>query len=204
LYNADCLDHPELWLAGDVLVTDPPYGLEELAGAYGMTHRTIVGDKDTTARDRVLELWGDRPAAVFGSPRLQEPPGGWSDRLVWDKGQLGMNGGPWRYAHESIFVRGAGWSRVDARSTSILRHSTQANRQHVAKHIHSKPVPLLEQLILAAPAGTIVDPFAGGGATVAAASLLGRSVIAFEIDEDHCRTIVERLGQQSFDFEGLR
>lgn len=205
LYNGDSIDLAHLWLnKAHVMITDPPYGLEGLAGAYGTTHRTIANDGDTEVRDALLHIWGDRPVAVFGTPRLPEPPGGWSDRLVWDKSALGLNGGPWRYAHESIFVRGAGWTRVSDAASSILRHSTQANRRHVAEHIHSKPVRLLMELILSAPAGTIIDPCAGGGSTVVAASLLGRPIIAVELDRDHCDTIVNRLrGQQSFDLESL-
>jgi hypothetical protein len=203
LYNADCLDHIALWCDGDVLITDPPYGLEGLAGAYGTKHRVIANDQDTKVRDRVLAIWGEKPAAVFGSPRLPEPPGGWSDRLVWDKGQLGLNGGAWRYAHESIFVRGEGWVRESDKASSILRHTSQSNRAHVADHIHSKPMPLLEQIILSAPAGLLIEPFAGGGSTVVAASLLGRRIIAFELDPEHCATIVKRLGQQSFDLTAL-
>jgi hypothetical protein len=198
LYCGDALKLTELWTHADVLITDPPYGLQALAGAYGTSKRTIANDMDTFTRDAVLELWGDRPVAVFASPRMPEPPGAWSDRLVWDKGQLGLNGGPWRYAHENIFVRGRGWTRVDNRSTSVMRHTSQANRKHVVDHIHSKPLPLLQQLVAAAPPGVIVDPFAGGGPTVAAAKLLGRQIIAIELEESNCELIVERLRQQSF------
>lgn len=207
LYHGDSLVAPELWLHADVLITDPPYGLQALAGSYGSTtsrngSRTIANDLDTTVRDRVLELWGDKPAAVFGTPRLPEPPGGWTDRLVWDKAQLGLNGGAWRYAHESIFVRGDGWRRISNASSSILRHSSQSNRAHVNQHIHSKPEKLLADLIAAAPDGTIVDTFAGGGSTVAAAAALGRRIIAFELEEDHCQTIVDRLSAR-LDLGGL-
>lgn len=207
LYHGDSLAAPELWLHADVLITDPPYGLQTLAGSYGSTtsangSRTIANDLDTTVRDRVLELWGDKPAAVFGTPRLPEPPGGWTDRLVWDKAQLGLNGGAWRYAHESIFVRGDGWRRISNASSSILRHSSQSNRAHVNQHIHSKPEKLLADLIAAAPDGTIVDTFAGGGSTVAAAAALGRRIIAFELEEDHCQTIVDRLSAR-LDLGGL-
>lgn len=198
LYHGDSLLAPELWLHADVMITDPPYGLQALAGSYGSTtsangSRTIANDLDTTVRDRALQLWGDKPAAVFGTPRLEEPPGGWTDRLVWDKAQLGLNGGPWRYAHETIFVRGDGWHRINDASSSILRHSTQGNRANVNKHIHSKPEKLLADLIAAAPRGILVDPFAGGGSTVAAACALGRHIIAFELDEQHCETIVDRV-----------
>ncbi|QTV79448.1 DNA methyltransferase [Microbacterium sp. NIBRBAC000506063] len=198
LYHGDCLTDPSLWTGAAVMITDPPYGLQKLAGGYGFRSSrrgsvTIANDLDTTVRDAVLELWGDKPVAMFGTPRLEEPPGGWSDRLVWDKAQLGLNGGAWRYAHETIFVRGDGWQRLSDSSSSILRHSTQKNRAHVARHIHSKPEKLLADLITAAPDGLIVDPFAGGGSTIAAARALGRPIVAFELEEHYCDAIVERI-----------
>jgi site-specific DNA-methyltransferase (adenine-specific) len=199
LYCGDSLHLVDVWRDLDVMITDPPYGLQALAGAYGTTHRTIANDMDTETRDIVLDLWGDKPIAVFASPRLEEPPGTWSDRLVWDKAQLGLNGGPWRYAHESIFVRGDGWRRIGNTASSIMRYPTQANRKHVADHIHSKPMQLLAQLVAAAPAGTIIDPFAGGGSTVAAAVLLGRPIVAIELTQSNCDLIIDRIQQRTFD-----
>lgn len=201
LYHGDCLADPTLWAAADVMITDPPYGLQALAGSYGFASSkrgsvTIANDLDTTTRDAVLDAWGDKPVAVFGTPRLPEPPGGWTDRLVWDKAQLGLNGGAWRYAHETIFVRGEGWERVSDAASSILRHSTAKNRAHVAKHIHSKPEQLLADLIASAPDGILVDPFAGGGSTVAAARALGRHIIAFELEEEYCQAIVDRISSR--------
>ena len=201
LYHGDCLADPSLWMHADVMITDPPYGLQALAGAYGFASSkrgsvTIANDLDTSVRDAVLGLWGDKPVAVFGTPRLPEPPGGWTDRLVWDKAQLGLNGGAWRYAHETIFVRGEGWERINDAASSILRHSSAKNRAHVAKHIHSKPEQLLATLISSAPEGLLIDPFAGGGSTIAAARALGRPIIAFELEEQYCESIVERISSR--------
>ena len=102
LYHGDCLEFAE-WLDADVLVTDPPYGTNNLGlnpmGGYGrrgnatgdrkgapigrtLEAETIQNDGTTETRDAALALWGNRPALVFGSPRLPDPPGDWADRLV--------------------------------------------------------------------------------------------------------------------------
>jgi site-specific DNA-methyltransferase (adenine-specific) len=51
------------WRTADVLVTDPPYGMTYVSG---WLPRPIRGDSDTSVRDAVLALWGDRPARGFG------------------------------------------------------------------------------------------------------------------------------------------
>ena len=203
LYHGDCLTEHREWLDADVLVTDPPYGSQGLAGGYGRHGRVIANDATDEARDSALSDWGGRPACVFGTPRLPEPPGGWDERLVWDKREPGLNGGPWRYTHESIFVRGEGWHRVSASSFSILSFPSGNGTWEKSKHVHAKPVRLMETLIEAAPPGIIADPFAGSGSTLIAARNLGRKAIGVELEERYCEVIAKRLSQGAFDLTGL-
>lgn len=202
LYHGDCRLLTE-WLTADVLVTDPPYGLQVLAGAYGRGHKTIQNDGDTSLRDYALREWGRRPAAVFSTPRMAEPPGEWSHRLVWDKAEPGLNGGPWRYNHELIFVRGQGWKRTNANAFSIMRHPAGNGSSDRDVHPHRKPVDLLRRIISAAPDGVIADPFSGSGSTLRAAKDLGRKAIGVELEEQYCEAIVKRLAQESLGLGGV-
>jgi len=191
IYHGDCRE----WMPeADVIVTDPPYGLEAIAGSYGRHGATIVGDLDTTCRDTLLALWGDRPIAIFGSPRLPEPLGRWDYRLIWDKAEPGLNGGPWRYNHEPIFVRGDGWIRTH--HFSILRYAAQNGGLERQDHPHRKPVPLMRALVLASPPGTVLDPFMGSGTTLVAAKSLGRHAIGIEIEERYCEIAANRRRQE--------
>lgn len=216
LYHGDCLEITE-WLTADVLVTDPPYGTQftdgNPKGGYGRRQNaagnsrhastrknigvegfTIANDSDTGTRDAALALWGDKPAVLFGSPRMPDPPINVAERLVWDKRRPGMNGGPWRYRHESIFAT-AGFVRTSDSSVSILSVFPDQS-----EHIHGKPLALMEALVETAPVGTLADPFAGSGTTLVAARNLGRRVIGVELEEHYCEHIVRRLSQQAFDF----
>lgn len=84
LYHGDCREITE-WLAADVLVTDPPYGIawtrhgisntasaNRRPGRYGESPQRvnplnddgIAGDQSTAARDDALALWGQKPAST--------------------------------------------------------------------------------------------------------------------------------------------
>lgn len=214
LYHGDCLELADLWTCADVLVTDPPYGTQTTAanprGGYGRrqdAHRRgfkhapampglgawIANDSTTETRDAALALWGDAPTIAFGSPRLAEPPGAWEDRLVWDKRRPGMNGGAFRYTHESIYARGM--VRANDSTFSILTAFPEQT-----DHIHAKPVRLMAALISTCPPGVIADPFAGSGSTLVAAKALGRQSIGVEIEEKYCEIAARRLSQDVLDF----
>lgn len=208
LYHGDCLEITE-WLTADVLVTDPPYGTQFSAenpkGGYGRRYlydkgdgmgAAISGDATTESRDKALALWGDRPALLFGSPRMPDPPIAVADRLVWNKTRPGMNGGPWRYLHESIYVT-AGFVRVNNAAVSILTAWPDQ-----VDHIHAKPQEIMRPLVAASPPGTIADPFAGSGSTLVAAKALGRRAIGVELEERYAEIAARRLAQDVLDFTG--
>lgn len=208
IYHGDCREITA-WLGADVLVTDPPYGTRfddsNPRGGYGRRQNAgvdgtgfVIGNDDTSdVRDEVLSLWGDRPAAVFGSPRRPDPPIAVADRLVWDKKRLGMNGGPWRYRHETIFVT-AGFVRVSDAASSIIEICPDHS-----DHIHAKPVGLMERIVAAAPLGAAADPFAGSGSTLLAARNLGRRAIGVEIEERYCEIAAKRLAQEVLDLSAV-
>ena len=218
LYHGDCLEI-DAWLEADVLVTDPPYGTgmteRNPEGGYGRRRQesanrggrhaglkdresaVIAGDVGTDVRDAALARWGGlKPALLFGSPRMPEPPGTWADRLVWDKKRPGMNGGPWRYRHESIYVT-EGFVRRDNETVSILTAWPDQT-----DHIHAKPLGLMTSLVGCAPPGVVADPFAGSGSTLVAASNLGRKAVGVELEERYCELIAKRLDQMCLDFGG--
>lgn len=204
LYHGDCRE-VTAWLEADVLVTDPPYGTEsvgwDVSYGRGQNRRqgdakvapgVIVNDATAETRDEMLSMWQARgPVLVFGSPRREDPPGEWVDRLVWDKKRPGMNGGPWRYVHESIYVS-AGFVRKSNDSMSIITaYPDQSD------HIHAKPIALMTRLVDCAPAGLIADPFAGSGSTLAACKQLGRRAIGVELEERYCEIAAKRLAQDT-------
>ena len=128
LHLGDCREIRE-WLAADVLVTDPPYGVEwtGIPTSYSRgiqvtrTQAPIAGDHSTECRDTVLEMWGARPAICFGSWKAPRPRGV-RHRLIWDK--QGMAPGPVRSSFmtmdEEIYVLGDGFPATSPPQRSVI------------------------------------------------------------------------------------
>ena len=198
----------EEWLTADVLVTDPPYGIDYRSGEMYINKkaqakaesrgklRTVVGDSDTAIRDDVLNRWGSRPAAVFGSWKMPRPAGT-KYRLIWDKlgRHPGLNTAPWFPTDEEIYILGDGWGGKPFRTVIHTREQRSGKYGHSARYGHptSKPINLLQQLIDKAPAGTIADPFAGSGTTLIAARSRGRRAIGVEVDPTYIKAAVRNL-----------
>jgi len=212
LYHGDALEVTE-WLSADVLVTDPPYGIniEQRFGSwYGVDERVrkksvVANDKTTEIRDAVLERWLPKPAIVFGSWKAERPKN-IAHRLIWWKqGQApGPTNAPFMSQDEEIYILGQGFISTSPPMRSVIATS-EARSIEVAKigHPTPKPVGLMEQLIARCFPGVIADPFSGSGATLVAARNLGRKVIGVELEEKYCELIANRLSQQVFDFGSL-
>ncbi len=194
LYHGDCLA-VAAWLDADVLVSDVPYGIAYRSGARRRdgAARSIEGDEDTSLRDEVPRRWGDRPALVFGTWRIDRPAATHT-RLIWDtKGALGMGdlSVPWKPSDQEIYVLGHGFA--GPRDTNVLRHAPVQAKGRL--HPHQKPVDLMVDLLRKVPPGLVVaDPFAGSGSTLLAARRLGLRCIGVEWDEGYCRKAARRLG----------
>jgi len=201
LYYGDCRTVTE-WLAADVLVTDPPYGIgwsiSENKRAKSAAHPGIQNDQDTSCRDWVLDEFGDRPGVVFGAWQASFPRH--AQVLVWrkpvDAGVVGSTTG-YRRDTELIFLTGKWPTRSSSRSSVLTTDTGKA--RYLNGHPHAKPTLLMEQLI-EWTTGVIADPFAGSGSTLVAAKAMGRKAIGVELEERYCELIAGRLSQDVLDF----
>ena len=207
LYRGDCLSDEIAphWLAADVLVTDPPYGIDWRPTTYGMasTREAIANDKTTAVRDQIIRLMGDKQSIVFGSSLLP-PPDKTRQVLVWQKppnaGFMGAVGG-FRRDWEAIYLLGK-WPTQPATHSGVIQTRGSFN-DYQTGHPHSKPIALMEYLIDKCSAGVVADPFAGSGATLVAARTLGRRAVGVELEERYCEIIARRLSQDVLDLGTL-
>lgn len=214
LYHGDCRDILPALEVCDLLLTDPPYGVnwQSSRGA----HAKLANDDGslgvewlTLALEKVRR---GRHAYVFGM-RTNEVPEGINlcglTELIWDKGVMGLGDieSPWGPGHEVIMfgvqeiskanrAKNYGVTAARLRKASVLRvqrpHSAQTLR-----HPTEKPLELLRVLIESSSTfGEIVlDPFAGSGSALEAARVEGRRAIGIELEERFCEIAANRLAQ---------
>ena len=218
LWHGDCREITA-WLDADVLVTDPPYGIDWRArsgwknASGGGGHRStgqatsIAHDADLTVRDEALALWGNRPAVVFGD-LLRPHPSGTVQALIYakpeDSGVRGAHAGRRRDV-EAIFLVGPWPVGVGGASSVIRTRGMVAGPRGVATragHPHAKPLDVMEELVGLHLGGLIADPFAGSGATLLAARAQRRRAVGVELEERYCELIAWRLQQSALDFGG--
>ena len=216
-------DHLDVIDSADVLITDPPYGMDYISNfAQAGPSAPVQGDKNTVERDMLLERWFggptesaphpsvregkgvslNRPALVFGTWRVPRPSWPVRQLLIWHKGDrpgMGDLSLPWGPSHEDIYVMGGigegHWT--GKRGPSVIRARVRegnATNSH-GKHGHPtpKPILLMQDLVAHTVGDVIVDPFAGSGSTLVAARLQGRRAIGIEMEKRYVDGMIARI-----------
>jgi len=202
----------------DLVLTDPPYGTEDLGGGYGRRQnhdpngrhgRRIQGDKDLDAMAEaflLLPLTSDAYVLTFCAARRMlevvqiceiSKLECWGE-IIWDKGTPGL-GYTIRYSHEScLALRKADRIKPIRPVMSIVRILVSRKNTHL-KHPHEKPVGFWKHCCNLRE-GAILDPFMGSGSALLAAKDLGRKAIGIEIEERYAEIAARRLEQEVLQF----
>lgn len=210
LYHGDCVEVSPTTGQVDLIVTDPPYGVDFKSG-WG-SHSKIAND-DGTADVRAMiltavkQLKRSRHAYIFGEWDFAGSNLTAQTELIWDKGIVGMGDltSPWGKSHEPITfaihqtskanrARGSGGLSARMRQGTVLRVD-RTNSGSAKRHPTEKPVQLLRQLVESSSSfgETVFDPFVGVGSTLVAATLEGRKSIGIELNERYCEVAAQRL-----------
>ncbi|KKK84904.1 hypothetical protein LCGC14_2778660, partial [marine sediment metagenome] len=202
IYLGDCREILPTLEKGDLVLTDPPYGIDiaskgQVGGSVLATNtRHIVSGWDS---ERLLQstinyiLRAGHTQMIFGGNYIADllPPSPcW---LVWNKrGDYPSN----NFADCELI-----WTSM-IKPSRIYKYFWQGMLQQDMKnkepHYHptQKPTSLMKWCILQADeAQTILDPFMGSGSTLRAALDLNRKCIGIEIEEKYCEIAAKRCSQ---------
>ena len=190
IYHGDCLDIlPELGPV-DLVLTDPPYGINWDTN-YS---RFSKGEKDKDQVCNDNKPFNPMPFLKYNNVILwganhycdKLPYGSW---LLWDK----------RNADGTSFLSDgeiAWWNHgrgVYIKSISGQRHRAISNGLHPTQ----KPVELMMWCMEKSKAvGVVLDPYLGSGTTAIACERLKRRWIGIEIEEKYCEIAAKRIEQE--------
>ena len=200
LYLGDCRDILPTLPKVDAVITDPPYGILNLAGgsttAIRKSRRINAGRFSGTAMGAGDHAWDEAPTRstlllmrecsaeqiIWGGNYLDLPPA--RGILVWDKEQ------PW----ENFSQAEIAWTSIN-RPAALFKLSTVRGTPD-KEHPTQKPVALMEWCIGKIPdARTICDPFMGSGTTGVAAMNLQRAFIGIEREPKYFDIACERISR---------
>ena len=201
IYHGDCREIlPDLPKV-DLVLTDPPYGID-----YQSARRTDWNRKVKIVGDDEFPLWiFDALKPLFAMfvwcrwdilAQLPKP----KSFIVWDKCIHSMGDLKHEYGRqwEAIAFYPTKEHKFTKRPVDIIR--CQRVSPDKMLHPNEKPVGAITPLIIANEGDTVLDPFMGVGSTLLASKKLNRKCIGIEIEEKYCEIAAKRCSQQVFDF----
>ena len=200
IFHGDCKEIMNNQIHFDLILTDPPYGIDWNAKKQNLpnsTEREFIKGDDSTDCARWLFNFitrEDAEAVVFGAncfPELLPHRGRW---ICWDKRLTTkadkMLGSPFELAWEN---RKSGFDRMVRKLHGGVVNADGGKRIHPTQ----KPSGLFREILGYYPKSKmIIDPFMGSGSVLLASKLEGRICFGIEIEEKYCEAAAKRLEQK--------
>ena len=207
IYHGDCREILPQLEPVDLVLTDPPYGVDWQSNRRQEKHERIANDSDLSwlcdAFAKIYSCLKPDSLAIsfYGWPDAEYFLMAWKQsgfvpksHIVWVKDNIGLG---WftRGQHEQAYLLTKGSpSKPETAISDVLRAQGTGNDLHPTQ----KPESLIGQMLapFTRPGDTVLDPFMGSGTTLRAAKDLGRKAIGIEIEEKYCEIAVKRLAQE--------
>ena len=193
-------------LKPNLMVTDPPYGVEydpawrNKAGA-SISNRTgkVMNDHRADWREvwamfegNAAYVWHGALHAGVVEASLLSCGFEIRSQIIWNKDRLVLSRGDYHWNHEPCFYavrkgKPGGWTG-DRKQKTVwdISTNTASNRKNDEATIHGtqKPVECMKRPMLnnSKTGDYIYEPFCGSGSTIIAAETCGRRVVAMELD----------------------
>ena len=201
LYLGDCMEILPTLPKVDAVITDPPYGILNLAGdvAGAVVRKSPRQQGSGTLKNRLLNVsqveWDVAPTPAtfdllrgmshwqvfWGGNYFPLPPA--RAILVCDKEQ------PW----ENFSQVELAWSNLNRPAAIFKESATRGTPDKV--HPTQKPLSLMAWCVAMVDAETVLDPYMGSGTTGVACVQLGRSFVGIEREPKYFDLACKRIEQ---------
>ena len=199
IYHGDCREILPQLDPVDLVLTDPPYGINENSKkvlsrgkiAKPKDYGFFNWDKNTIDQQLINAIiLKCKFCCIFGGNYYSLPP--CKGPLIWDKlnsGDFADGELAWNNYGTALRIKKHLWNGMIRKNKEDRFHPTQ------------KPLDVIKWCIELCPNNpqTILDPFMGSGTTLRAAKDLNRKAIGIEIEEKYCEIAAIRLQQEVLD-----
>ena len=178
----------------DILVTDPPYGIDldtdysKMPGTSSK-YEKIQGDESEFDLKDVISISGTKEQYVWGGDYFVNSidwMGG--TQLIWAKRHSEKENAVFGSAYESLWV-----SYKCKKQIWFIRPINQSS-ERLGKHPTQKPIECMSRCIeMSKHKGAVYDSFLGSGSTMVACHQLNRKCYGMELDPKYCQVIVDRM-----------
>ena len=176
----------------DLVVTDPPYGMNFQSNYRNVQHEKIYGDDVLPIETIKYALsMANRGGYVFCRwDNLHQFPKPKSC-IAWVKNNWSM--GDLKHEHGRQWEACLFYPKVDHEFIDRIPDVIHSDRTGNDRHPTEKPVNLMKKIIGCNVGETILDPFLGSGTTLVACKELKRNGIGIEINPKYCEIAKTRL-----------
>jgi len=176
----------------DLVLTDPPYGINFQSNYRINKHSKILGDGNFPVHifDDLFRI-ASRAVYVFcrwdNLRQLPKP----KSVLCWVKNNWSM--GDLKHEHGRQWEACCFYPMENHEFIERIPDVIFSNRTGNELHPTQKPIEVIEKIISANRGGVILDCFLGSGTTAVAAERLGRKWIGIELDPKYCAIAQARI-----------
>lgn len=185
--------------APQLMVTDPPYGVEydpewrhrrgvNASARKGKIRNDEIADWTPTWNlfpGEIAYVWHGALRSTIVAESLAKSGFTVRAQIIWAKERLVMSQGDYHWQHEPCWyaVRKKGYWTGDRKQTTLWTIGS-GGQDAETRHATQKPVECMRRPMLnnSCPGQTVYEPFLGSGTTLIAAQSCGRVCLALEID----------------------
>jgi site-specific DNA-methyltransferase (adenine-specific) len=196
--HGDCNDYIWQLTPGcvDLVVTDPPYGMNFVSGHRKVEYAPIVGD-DVLPFETIRQLieiprlgsyFWCRWDNLWDHANLPKP----KSIINWIKNNGSGSGDVYhehnRQTEVALFYTGPEHA-FKSRPFDYLKVARTGNNVHPTQ----KPIELIKNMLMWYDFETVLDPYMGSGTTALAAMQLRKHFLGFEVDPVHYKTAYDNI-----------